>query len=89
MNVSVYTGLDPVSSMWWDFWGGPKLKANVRRLNPLASGPHDNSQEIEPICTFCHRVAGECFSMLRDSIPSPPRSGIFGEVPNLRPMSIA
>ena len=25
------------------FWGGPKFEANVRRLNPSATGPRDNS----------------------------------------------
>ena len=28
-----------VSFTWWDFLGGPKLEANVRRLNPSATGP--------------------------------------------------
>ncbi|WP_419617556.1 hypothetical protein, partial [Thiolapillus sp.] len=39
-ECSARTGLDPASSTWWDFWGGPKLEANVRRLNPSATGPH-------------------------------------------------
>ena len=43
MNVLACAGLDPASSTWWDFGGGPTLEANVHRLNPSATRPHDNS----------------------------------------------
>ncbi len=71
------------------FWGGPKLEANVRRLNPSATGQRDNFNRKFNLYVLLAVGWPVNVSARTGLDPASSTWWNFGEVPNLRPMSVA
>ena len=68
--------------------GGPKLEANVRCLNPSATGHTTIHRKFNLYVLFAV-VYPVNVRRVRDSIPRRPSGRILGEILNFRPMSVA
>ena len=73
VNIWAPTGLDPWSSTWWDFGGGPKFDASGRRLNPSATGLHKMTIRQVPAGSPSHGgdVKVYVLDISKPSLPTP------------------